>query len=146
MYPESCTELQHYSAAGQVRLQRNQCSEAKHLIAAGSVVIFYCLGCHLGQLFWHWLMWVNHGYWGRDKVVHKLLPSAWRRKKNQQKILIVLFCFVLFGNGLARGFGNDLKCILEMLLIMIKIAAKFNKIQLNTSLLSLNLLLMSSYA
>lgn len=83
MYTESCTELWHYSRAGQVRLQRNQCSEAEHFIAVGSVVIFYSLGCHLGQLFWHWLMWVNHGYWGRDRVVYKLLPSAWRRKKNQ---------------------------------------------------------------
>lgn len=68
MYPDPCAELQHYSAAGQVRLQRNQCSEAKHFIAVGIVVIFYCLGCHLGQLFWHRLMWVNHGYWGRDRV------------------------------------------------------------------------------
>lgn len=65
-----------YSAAGQVRLQRNQCSEAEHFTAVDSAVIFHCpvcLGCHLGQLFWLWLMWVNHGYWGRHKVVYKLM-------------------------------------------------------------------------
>lgn len=40
-------------ADGQVRLQRNQCSEAKHFVSVGSAVTFYCpfcLGCHLGQL------------------------------------------------------------------------------------------------
>lgn len=97
-YTSSHTELQHYSAASQVRLQRNQCSEAKHFITVGRVVIFYfavCLGCHLGQLLWLWLMWVNHGYWGRHRLMQKLMWSAWRREKKSVATSgnLILFCF-----------------------------------------------------
>lgn len=68
--------------------------------------------------------------------MYKLIASLEKGEKSTGVSQIFFFFFCLLLNGLAKVLGNDLNCILDLLLIMIKTTAKFNKIQLNISLLN----------